>query len=249
MTECFPLTEIVSAMQALNSRLHLNVTSNLIHFRYDPERAYYECWLHEVGHLIAFTRSLAVPIGTRGHDYLDELMSARMERYADRNEARALAISCVTARLFGHALPTRQLIAAANTFVTSTKQLRAWVYRDLRHGRTTPVFARKIYNAVAQQIARSRMKLKIGDIEFSTKKAAAEHCRELLKTLPASEPVDAATKTFLTGLLTRHPKATEKVGAGIKDFFVVQGQFGRCFHVLRVDDTTEDFSYTKCLGG
>lgn len=48
--------------------------------------------------------------------------------------------------------------------------------------------------------------------------------------------------------LELHPEATEKIGVGVKSFFVQISAYGSyCFHVKRIDGTEEDFSYIWCF--
>jgi hypothetical protein len=57
---------------------------------------------------------------------------------------------------------------------------------------------------------------------------------------------------FLHDLLALHPHAAEKAGSGIGSFSVLTDPVwrnGRCFHILRVDGTSTDFSYRTCLDG
>lgn len=74
-----------------------------------------------------------------------------------------------------------------------------------------------------------------------TKKELKEKCRLLLDKVILTEE----DKKFLSSLLLRHPNSSTKIGCGIKDFFVGKG----CFWVVRIDNSTTDFSYRMCIAG
>ncbi|CEM14172.1 unnamed protein product [Vitrella brassicaformis CCMP3155] len=80
--------------------------------------------------------------------------------------------------------------------------------------------------------------------------------RNRLKGVIASHPdnkpmnKDSSDYKLVVALLDYHPRADEKkkemtgIKVDVKDF---DGQKSRCFHVIRTDGTSEDFSYTKCM--
>lgn len=91
----------------------------------------------------------------------------------------------------------------------------------------------------------------IGDEVFKTKKAIKQRCREIISN--GVQPDDIA---FLNGLICRHPDAPQKIGSGIKSFFVGQAPIkntwqntkaSRCLNIERVDGTTTDFSFYACI--
>jgi hypothetical protein len=90
-------------------------------------------------------------------------------------------------------------------------------------------------------------KITVAGVEYPSKAAVADRCKELLRTNEPGEPLDGAAHAFLLGLLALHPDAARKVGPGVARFYTVQNRFSRCFYVRRTDSTEEDFSYTKCL--
>jgi hypothetical protein len=52
----------------------------------------------------------------------------------------------------------------------------------------------------------------------------------------------------LKSLLQLHTEAKRKIGAGIDHFEVMDGGFGtQCFKVVRVDGSSDDFSYGHCI--
>lgn len=55
---------------------------------------------------------------------------------------------------------------------------------------------------------------------------------------------------LLLALLHEHPDATRKIGVGVRSFFVAPSErfpSSRCFNVRRIDDSTEEFSFNRCL--
>lgn len=61
---------------------------------------------------------------------------------------------------------------------------------------------------------------------------------------------------LLIEVLGRHPESEKKIGCGVKDIFVSAtsmwdrhtSNYSYCFHVKRMDDSEEDFSYHACFG-
>ncbi|MFP5210842.1 MAG: DCL family protein [Acidobacteriota bacterium] len=63
-------------------------------------------------------------------------------------------------------------------------------------------------------------------------------------------PIPEPHHSFLCALLVRHPRATEKIGAGIHHFTVEPAAHGTiCFYLTRVDGTRDDFATGKCVRG
>jgi len=60
--------------------------------------------------------------------------------------------------------------------------------------------------------------------------------------------LDDGVSNILADILKLHPDYKEKVGVGVKEFFVRPASYGkRCFGIRRIDGSTTDFSYRKCL--
>ena len=90
----------------------------------------------------------------------------------------------------------------------------------------------------------------IGPHIFDTQAAAVAFIQEVLYRHPLLEPITGNDHAFLLELLKKHPRATEKAGAGLKHFTVENAKGGtRCFYVTRVDGSRSDFSFMKCLRG
>jgi len=83
---------------------------------------------------------------------------------------------------------------------------------------------------------------------FPTKKAVATHVRAVVERY--LDHVDLAEEdfSFLQELLTHHPWAAQKMGAGVKRIWIADsGRKNRCFFLERVDGSRTDFSWLQCL--
>lgn len=84
--------------------------------------------------------------------------------------------------------------------------------------------------------------------EKLTKLALEVRVRGLLHQAQLGVELDASDQAFMTDLLRRHPEAEKKIGPGIRAVRVTTSKYGnRCFEAIRVDGTSTDFSYLKCL--
>jgi hypothetical protein len=85
---------------------------------------------------------------------------------------------------------------------------------------------------------------------FKTKKALEEKLRSMLHTAPLGVEFDEPEHSFLLCVLFRHPDVLKKIGRGVKAFRVTTSEYkNRCFEVVRVDGTYEEFSYPRCARG
>jgi hypothetical protein len=101
-----------------------------------------------------------------------------------------------------------------------------------------------------QQSIKQHAKIAIGDRRFATKKAATDEIRRILYAWPDREPITGADAELLTALIAMHPRAAEKIDNGIRACPVQPaGRGTRCFHIVRVDGTSIDFSYKTALSG
>lgn len=76
--------------------------------------------------------------------------------------------------------------------------------------------------------------------------------QNMLREYPLNEYVMEPDKSLLIEALKFHPRGYEKIGAGIRYIKIGLNPSHpgtRCFVLLRNDDTTEDFSYRKCVHG
>jgi hypothetical protein len=94
-------------------------------------------------------------------------------------------------------------------------------------------------------------KITIGEYEFKSKKEAQELYRNILNSSELDTPLMGEDFTHAMSLFLNHPKADEKIGGGIQSIVVSQAKFStnRCFHIIREDNTKEDFSIGKCING
>jgi Protein of unknown function (DUF3223) len=91
--------------------------------------------------------------------------------------------------------------------------------------------------------------LTIGGRYFARQKDAVFFIRELLNKEPLAT-VREPFHSFLCDLISRHPRAPDKIGKGIDHFTIGPGLFGTlCFYLHRVDGSRTDFSYMKCVRG
>jgi hypothetical protein len=86
--------------------------------------------------------------------------------------------------------------------------------------------------------------LTIGGKHFETQKAANLFMQELLNSQSLKAAIPEPNHSFLCALISRHPRATEKIGEGIGHFAVEHAVHRtRCFYLIRPDGTRTDFSY------
>jgi hypothetical protein len=88
----------------------------------------------------------------------------------------------------------------------------------------------------------------IGSLRFTKKAEATEWFRRILHRHPAYEPIPEPDAAHLGWLFERHPKFVSKCGAGVSHFYVHITPFDtRGFALARVDGSTTDFSFLKCI--
>ena len=99
------------------------------------------------------------------------------------------------------------------------------------------------------------MKHTIGSIIFPSKKEAHNYTQERLKTHGfGTVDVTDSDFEFLCDLIRSHPDADRKIGCGIKQFILSKdacsSAFRPSYHTrfIRVDGSSEDFSWVKCCG-
>lgn len=64
------------------------------------------------------------------------------------------------------------------------------------------------------------------------------------------EPLVGRDLAFMAAMLRQHPRAADKIGVGVAGIVAHRYIGGsRCFFVVRVDGSAEDFSARKCCGG
>ncbi|KFK40548.1 nuclear rna polymerase d1a [Arabis alpina] len=75
--------------------------------------------------------------------------------------------------------------------------------------------------------------------------------RRILNNYEIDAPLNERDERLLMMALLFHPNRADKIGPGFKGIKVANSKHGdaRCFEVVRIDGTTEDFSYHKCVLG
>lgn len=95
-------------------------------------------------------------------------------------------------------------------------------------------------------------KVTIGEFEFNTKKEAKELYKDILNNSDLDEPLKDEAFNYVMALLLNHPNVNTKMAnQKVKSLIVAQGKytFNRCFHLVRQDDSIENFSIDKCING
>lgn len=89
----------------------------------------------------------------------------------------------------------------------------------------------------------------INDTPFQTKKSLLERLRAILYDLPPGNDLTAEQTAFVTDLVEQcHPEAENKLGVGVKRMWRNVTDHGSVsFFLERLDGTTTDFSFMKCL--
>lgn len=91
-----------------------------------------------------------------------------------------------------------------------------------------------------------RKPIKIGEIEFATKKDALTHYKTILNAYNFGEELNTDDLNDILNLLETHPKVKEKIGIGIDKVRIAKVQYNtKSFELVRIDGSTEFFSYTK----
>lgn len=92
--------------------------------------------------------------------------------------------------------------------------------------------------------------LEIGSLSFAKKGDATEHFRQILYRHEVGSVIPEPDATHVYWLLERHPEATKKIGAGVKELSTRDAMFNtRCFEIRRMDGTATDFSIKSCIDG
>jgi hypothetical protein len=92
----------------------------------------------------------------------------------------------------------------------------------------------------------------VGSLAFETKALAKEFFRALRDRYADGVQIGVEDGSYLGELLTGHPEAEQKIGAGIAFFSVAtEAEFHRTRHFMvhRTDGTASDFSFLSCIDG
>lgn len=92
--------------------------------------------------------------------------------------------------------------------------------------------------------------LRIGVRDFPRQMDALNFYKEMLGKYPVGQRVSEEDAVDLHALLARHKDVGHKIGCGVSHFQVEKdGYGGRCFWIVRVDGSQEDFTYKRCVTG
>lgn len=94
--------------------------------------------------------------------------------------------------------------------------------------------------------------IKIGPHEFTSKNAAKQHARGIMKKHVELGVMLPGDEMFLRDLVALHPEAEQKIGCGISGFTTQVDPIWRTtrhFAIIRTDGSTTDFSFHTCIDG
>lgn len=90
----------------------------------------------------------------------------------------------------------------------------------------------------------------LSSFKFKSIKATTDFSDDIRLTYELGETINPTDSTFLHELLPFHPEARDKIGVGIKRFYVDKCVHGTTpFYIERLDGTTDHFSAKKCIDG
>ncbi len=88
--------------------------------------------------------------------------------------------------------------------------------------------------------------IEIGEKEYATKKEALNYYKTILNSYEFGETLNQDDLKDILDLLETHPRVKEKIGVGIEKIRIAKVKFNtKAFELVRVDSSTEYFSYTK----
>ncbi len=92
--------------------------------------------------------------------------------------------------------------------------------------------------------------IQFGKLTFETKKDALAHFKHILNSYDFGEKLDAKDFSDICELLKIHEKSKEKIGVGIKEIEIAEVRYQtKCFNLIRIDSSSDIFSYTKSING
>ncbi len=89
--------------------------------------------------------------------------------------------------------------------------------------------------------------VKIGEIDFATKKDALTHYKTILNKYDFGEELNTSDFKDIMNLLETHPRVRGKIGVGIDKVRIAKVHYynTKSFELVRTDGSIEFFSYTK----
>lgn len=98
-------------------------------------------------------------------------------------------------------------------------------------------------------MARSKP-ITLGHLSFNKQGDALDYFKDLLSRIVPGTELKGNDYRDVEALLSGHPRAQDKIGAGIAKLLVDFAAFDdKCFHILRSDGSKDNFSYKKCIAG
>ena len=86
---------------------------------------------------------------------------------------------------------------------------------------------------------------------FKSKTAAGDYIRSIVDRYRDNQSIIGEDFEFLSELVLMHEESQQKIGCGISEIFIThEAEYGgqnRHFNIRRIDGTTTDFSWKKCL--
>ena len=87
-------------------------------------------------------------------------------------------------------------------------------------------------------------------VKYRTHEDLKEKCRSVLYSDSDGDVVGGEDHKFLMALVDRHPDSDRKIGSGVWRFRRGRANHStHCFYIDRMDGTTDDFSFVKCVAG
>jgi hypothetical protein len=92
--------------------------------------------------------------------------------------------------------------------------------------------------------------VEVGKHRWEYQKDALKYYRDILNSYDTGDVVIDEDFNEIYDLLKNHPNAEQRIGAGVASIIVDATDYGgKCFHIIREDETKENFSYSKAVKG
>jgi hypothetical protein len=84
---------------------------------------------------------------------------------------------------------------------------------------------------------------------FRTQSEAKDYFTKLLNSYELGSTLSTEDSVLIFELLQRHPEAEEKIGVGVRSFFInhAPDHPTRCFYIRRLDGSTTEFAIGSCI--
>jgi len=103
-------------------------------------------------------------------------------------------------------------------------------------------------NLTEEKMIKEKKNYQLGLMEFKTKSEITQYFKTMLNSYELKDIVYSEDAQKLMELLQHHSDPAAKIGVGVRDIKVDSMEYGtRCFHIIRVDGSMIDFSYTQCI--